>query len=71
MCLFRVRDFEVMDIYPYGVQLTWEKDGVPTSSVVFERNGPIPSVKSLTFYRSAFCITASRAANSSMFPTCF
>lgn len=47
----RVRDFEVMDIYPYGIQLSWEKDGVPTSNIVFDRNGPIPSVKSLTFYR--------------------
>lgn len=47
----RVRDFEVMDVYPFGVQLTWEKEGAPTTSVVFERNGPLPSTKSLTFYR--------------------
>jgi len=49
--LCRVRDFEVMDIYPFGVQLSWEKDGQPTTSVVFERDGPLPSTKSLTFYR--------------------
>ena len=49
--LCRVRDFEVMDVYPFGVQLTWEKDGAPTTSVVFEQNGPLPSTKSLTFYR--------------------
>jgi hypothetical protein len=47
----RVRDFEVMDIYPFGVQLSWEKDGEPTTSIVFELNGPLPSTKSLTFYR--------------------
>ena len=47
----RVRDFEVMDVYPFGAQLTWEKEGAPTTSVVFERNGPLPSTKSLTFYR--------------------
>lgn len=40
-----------MDVYPFGVQLTWEKEGAPTTSVVFERNGPLPSTKSLTFYR--------------------
>ena len=49
--LCRVRDFEVIDIYPFGVQLTWEKEGSPTTSIVFEKGGSLPSTKSLTFYR--------------------
>lgn len=40
-----------MDVYPFSVQLSWEKDGSPTTSIVFERGGTLPSTKSLTFYR--------------------
>jgi hypothetical protein len=47
----RVRDFEIIDIYPYGIAFSWDKDGEPTSSVLFERGGPIPSAKMLTFFR--------------------
>ena len=46
-----MRDFEIIDIYPYGIAFSWDKDGEPTSSVLFERNGPIPSAKMLTFFR--------------------
>lgn len=49
----RVRDFEIIDIYPYGIAFSWDKDGEPTSSVLFERGGPIPSAKMLTFFRCA------------------
>lgn len=49
--LCRVRDFEVIDKVALGVEFSWEKDGQPTSSVVFERNSPVPSVKLLTFFR--------------------
>ncbi|KAK9833522.1 hypothetical protein WJX81_001116 [Elliptochloris bilobata] len=49
--IFRVRDFEVIDAFPFGIQFTWEKDGEPTTTVLFERNGPIPSAKMLTFFR--------------------
>lgn len=47
----RVRDFEVIDKTPFGIEFAWEKDGQPVTSVLFERNSPIPSIKQLTFYR--------------------
>ena len=50
----RVRDFEVVDIFPFGVAFDWEKDGEATSTVLFERNCPIPSAKVLTFHRCSF-----------------
>lgn len=50
----RVRDFEVVDIFPFGVAFDWEKDGEPTSTVLFERNCAIPSAKVLTFHRFRF-----------------
>lgn len=49
--IFRVRDFEVIDSYPFGVDFTWEKDGVPHTEPLFRRAGPIPSSKMLTFLR--------------------
>ncbi len=47
----RVRDFEVIDAFPFGIQFSWDKDGEQTTTVLFERNGPIPSAKMLTFFR--------------------
>ena len=47
----RVRDFEIIDIFPYGINFAWEKDGERIVSTLFERNGPIPSAKMLTFFR--------------------
>lgn len=49
----RVRDFEVIDSYPFGVEFTWEKDGAPHTETLFKRAGPIPSTKMLTFFRCA------------------
>ena len=49
--LCRVRDFEVVDIFPFGIAFDWDKDGEHTSTVLFERNCPIPSAKVLTFHR--------------------
>ena len=51
-----MRDFEVIDIFPYGVEVSWEKDGEKVSSVVFPRNGPLPSLKSLTFFKYAAAV---------------
>lgn len=48
-CLCRVRDFEVIDKVALGVEFSWKKDGEEITSVVFERNSPLPSVKVLTF----------------------
>lgn len=49
---FKVREFQVQDAFPYGVQFSWEKDGEPVTSVVFERGSHVPSAKMLTFYRN-------------------
>ncbi|KAI3438271.1 hypothetical protein D9Q98_000706 [Chlorella vulgaris] len=49
---FRVRDFQVLDSFPYGVQFSWDKDGQQVTSTVFERGSLVPSAKMLTFYRS-------------------
>lgn len=46
-----MRDFEVIDSYPFGVEFTWEKDGAPHTETLFKRAGPIPSSKMLTFFR--------------------
>ena len=51
MLVCRVRDFEVIDSYPFGVEITWEKDGAPHTETLFKRAGPIPSSKMLTFFR--------------------
>ncbi len=32
----RVRDFEVIDSYPFGVEFTWEKDGAPHTETLFK-----------------------------------
>lgn len=49
---FKVREFQVQDAFPYGVQFSWEKEGETVTSVVFERGSHVPSAKMLTFYRS-------------------
>ena len=46
-----MRDFEVIDAFPFGIQFSWEKDGETTTTVLFEHNGQIPSAKMLTFFR--------------------
>ncbi|EIE18231.1 heat shock protein 70E [Coccomyxa subellipsoidea C-169] len=57
--IFRVRDFEVIEAFPFGIEFQWDKDGERITSVLFERNGPIPSAKMLTFFRNtAFTLTA-------------
>ena len=56
---FKVREFQVQDAFPYGVQFSWDKDGETVTSTVFERGSHVPSAKMLTFYRSApFELTA-------------
>lgn len=49
---FKVREFQVQDAFPYGVQFSWDKDGETVTSTVFERGSHVPSAKMLTFYRS-------------------
>lgn len=67
---FKVREFQVQDAFPYGVQFSWEKDGETQTSVVFERGSHVPSAKMLTFYRAgAFEITAEYTPDSDIPPT--
>lgn len=47
-----MRDFQVQDTFPYGIQLTWQKEGERVTSTVFERGSHVPSAKMLTFYRT-------------------
>lgn len=49
---FKVREFQVQDAFPYGVQFSWDKDGEKVTSTVFERGSHVPSAKMLTFYRT-------------------
>jgi heat shock 70kDa protein 4 len=49
---FKVREFQVRDAFPYGVQFSWDKEGETVVSVVFERGSHVPSAKMLTFYRT-------------------
>lgn len=49
---FKVREFQVQDSFPYGVEFSWEKDGEMISNVVFEKGSHVPCAKMLTFYRS-------------------
>ena len=49
---FRVREFQVQDSFPYGVEFSWLKDGEKVSNVVFEKGSHVPCAKMLTFYRS-------------------
>lgn len=48
---FRVRDFQVRDAFPYGVQFSWDKDGEMLTSQVFEKGSHVPSTKMLSFFR--------------------
>lgn len=67
---FRVRQFEVLDSFPYGVQFSWDKADAPggrATSVVFPAGSPVPSAKMLTFYRSsAFAIDAEYTPDSDL-----
>lgn len=49
--IFKVKEFEVADAQPYSIEFSWEKEGVPSTNVVFERNSPYPSTRVLTFTR--------------------
>lgn len=67
MC--RVRDFEVIDSYPFGVEITWEKDGAPHTETLFKRAGPIPSSKMLTFFRYT-CVSCTSCKHTCLCSAC-
>ena len=54
----------MVDIFPFGVAFDWEKDGEPTSTVLFERNCAIPSAKMLTFHRYPLCLSLTTSTQS-------
>ncbi|KAF6172862.1 hypothetical protein GIB67_035416 [Kingdonia uniflora] len=59
---FKVREFQVNENFPFPIALSW-KGSAPDSqngaadqqqsTVVFPKGNPVPSVKALTFYRTA------------------
>jgi heat shock protein 4 len=49
---FKVRDFEVVDSFPYPVSFAWaSEDGEAKELEIFERNNAVPSSKMMTFFR--------------------
>ena len=57
---FKVRDFEVVDSFPFPVSLSWvADDGEVKDMEMFERNNAVPSTKMMTFFRNeTFAIQA-------------
>ena len=67
--VFKVRDFDVQDVFPFPVALSWESAGGATTmevegeeaapatssdgGEVFGKNNKVPSTKLITFYRDA------------------
>ncbi|XP_042407686.1 heat shock 70 kDa protein 15-like isoform X2 [Zingiber officinale] len=58
---FKVREFQVRDSFPFSIALSWKETATDSrsggtenqhSTAVFPKGNPIPSVKSLTFFRS-------------------
>ncbi|KAJ4757780.1 heat shock protein 70 [Rhynchospora pubera] len=59
--VFKVRDYEVQDSYPFSIGFTTEEGPVSTSSsnAIFKRGQSFPSVKMLTFHkRNSFSLEA-------------
>ncbi|KAG9454052.1 hypothetical protein H6P81_006956 [Aristolochia fimbriata] len=52
--IFRVRDYEVQDCFPFSIGFTSDDGPICTSSnnILFPKGQPIPSVKILTFHRT-------------------
>ena len=47
---FKVRDFEVVDSFPYPVAICWNtEEGEAKDTELFERNNAVPSLKTITF----------------------
>ena len=50
---FKVRDFEVVDSFPFPVSFYWQGDeGEQKEMELFERNNTVPSLKAMTFFRN-------------------
>jgi hypothetical protein len=57
-----VRDFEVVDIQPYAVNISYERDGEAITQQLFAKGDALPSTKMVSFARKeSFGITAAYA----------
>merc|ERR1712203_285375 len=70
---FRVREFEVQDIYPFSIHFQWDAapgtDETAASSEVFKKDNLVPSTKLLTFYREGtFALSCEYGESSSLPP---
>lgn len=63
--LFRVREFEVQDSFPFPISVAWASDdGTNKTMELFERNNLVPSTKLMTFFKNdKFSIQASYAGS--------
>ncbi|WOL15701.1 heat shock 70 kDa protein 16 [Canna indica] len=52
--IFKVRDYEVQDSFPFSVTFAMDRGPITTvsSNVLFRKGQPIPSVKIVSFYRT-------------------
>ena len=51
--LFRVREFEIQDSYPFPITMAWTSDdGSAKQMELFERNNLVPSTKLMTFFKN-------------------
>jgi heat shock protein 4 len=70
--VFKVRDFEITDMTPYPIDITWESTPETadegTSLRVYDKGSPTPSTKILTFYRKEPFDLEARYADPSSLP---
>lgn len=73
--IFQVRHFDVKDLYPFKVNISWEKDGAPTTSQLFGeivKDGStvpqfVPCVKNVAFMKTEpFSIQATYSDDSNL-----
>ena len=66
---FKVRDFEVMDSFPFPVSFTWQaEDGEAKDMELFERNNTVPSLKAMTFFRNETFAVQARYTTPTLLP---
>lgn len=77
--IFRVRDFDVDDVFPYGIEFSWPKEPAAgakknapverATSVLFEKGTWLGSAKMLTFVRDATIDVDAAYTDDSPLPT--
>lgn len=77
--IFQVRHFDVKDLYPFKVNISWEKDGATTTSQLFGevskdgKSAPqfLPCVKNVAFMKTEpFSIEAAYSDDSDIGGVC-